>query len=93
MSYREKQPVAALAEPPAERRKQQQFVLWLLPIIILAPNLGRFAKLLGLKATYAIVLGGTVAMTAICIMGAIVSYRSARATVARDMAELTQRHS
>lgn len=74
-----------------EQRAARRFVLFLLPMIVVAPNVVRIARLLGFKATYSVVLFATVAMTVICVVGGVIAYRNARAQAARDLAELTSR--
>ena len=66
-----------------------RYLLWLFPLILLGPNLGRIANALGFRASRETLLYGTIVMGAVCIVGAVISYRSARTMAARDLAELT----
>ena len=88
MAYRDK-PDLSLGRPTAQERRERYYFLWLLPVIVLAPNLGKIGKALGFKASYNLVLGATIFLTAACIIGAYLSYKGARAQAARDVAELT----
>ena len=91
MAYRDK-PDLYLGRPTPEERRKQRHLMWLMPLFVLAPNLGRIAKWLGFRASYNLVLAATVVMTIACIAGAILSYRATRAQVAQDLAELTDTH-
>ena len=86
MAYREKPDL--YPDPTPEERRQQRYILWLLPLFVLAPNLGRLTRALGLKASQPILVGVTVLMAIGCIAGAIYSYRITRAQTARDLAEV-----
>lgn len=88
MAYRDK-PELYLGRPTREERRRHNHTLWLMPIIVLAPNLGRIAKAIGFKASYDVVLAATILLTGVCIVGAYLSYKAARAQAARDLAELT----
>lgn len=88
VGYRER-PELWPSRPSAEERRQQRYVLWLLPVWVVCPNVTRIAKLVGFKLSYEVALCATIAMGVICIVGAIVSYRSARAAAARDLAAMT----
>ena len=88
MGYRDK-PDLYLRPPTREERRQKYYILWLFPMILLGPNIGRIADTLGFKATHEIALYGTIFMGLVCVVGAIISYKSARKTAARDLEELT----
>ena len=90
MAYRNKPDLYGTPPTPVERR-QMRYVFWLFPLILVGPHLGRIANMLGFKASRPSLLYGTIAMGAICIVGAIASYRNAKATAARDVAELINR--
>ncbi len=90
MAYRER-PELWPSRPTAEQRRQQRYIFWLLPLWVICPNITRITKLLGFKLSYNVALYGTIAMGIVCIVGAIISYRSARAAVARDLAEMIAR--
>jgi hypothetical protein len=76
--------------PTPEERRQARYLFWVLPLVLIAPNAGRLGKALGIKASHDVLLYGTIGMGVVCIAGAILSYRSARIKVARDLAELTK---
>ena len=88
MAYREK-PTLYGDPPTPEERRQKRYLLWLFPLLLLAPNLGRIADALGFKASRETLLYGTIVMGVVCIVGAIISFRSARTMAARDVVELT----
>lgn len=88
VAYRDR-PDLYLGRPTARERRQRYDILWLMPVLVLAPNLGRIVKALGFKASYNLVLGSTIVFTGVCIVGAYLSYKAARAQPARDLAELT----
>jgi len=56
--------------------------------MILGPNLGSYSRGLGLHLSYPMMVGVTLVMGMVCIVGAIISYRSARAKVDRDLADI-----
>ena len=87
MAYRERRELWP-SRPTAEQRRQQRYIFWLLPLWVVCPNITRIAKLLGFNLSYEVALYGTVAMGIVCVVGAIVSYRRARAAAARDLAEM-----
>ena len=88
MTYRDKPELYSVRTSPEERR-QRQYVFWLIPLW-LAPGLVRIAKdTFGFKASYNILLVGTVVMAIVCVAGAIISYRATRVKVERDLADLT----
>jgi hypothetical protein len=86
VAYREK-PDGPRRTP--EERRQQRYILWLLPMVVFGMNSVHIARALGFKASYEIALYGTIFLGVVCIVGAIISYKSARATSARDLEELT----
>jgi hypothetical protein len=88
VAYRDK-PDLFGGPPTLEERRQARPVIWLFPLILLGPHLDEIAHALGFKATREIALYGTILMGIICIAGAILSYRSARAAAAQHIAELT----
>ena len=88
MAYRQKPDLYGSPVSPAERR-QQRYVLWLLPPIVLGTNSVQIAHALGFKASREIALYGVIIVGVVCIAGAIISYRSARAAAARHVEELT----
>lgn len=88
MSYRDKPDLYGLP-PTAETRKQQRYVFWLLPMIVLGTNSVSIARALGFKAAHQVALYGVIVMGVVCIAGAIIAYRSARADAARHIEELT----
>lgn len=90
MAYRDKPDLYGNPPTPEERR-QIRYLFWLFPLILLGPHLGQIANVLGFEASRQSLLYGTIAMGVICIVGAIASYRSAKAMAARDVAELTNR--
>jgi len=61
--------------------------------MFVAPNLGRIVRAIGFNASYQIVAIGTVGLGVACLAGAIISYRSAKAQAARDLADLIERKS
>jgi hypothetical protein len=87
VAYREKPELYGSSLTPTERR-QQRYVLWLLPPVALATNSVPIARALGFKASHEIALYGVIIMGVVCIAGAVISYRSARAAAARDIEEL-----
>jgi hypothetical protein len=89
LSYRDKSDIFGGPPTPAERR-QQLYILWLLPMIVLGTNSVRIARALGFKRSHEIALYGTIFMGVVCIVGAILSYRSARAVARRDLEQLTR---
>lgn len=89
MAYRNKPAIYGDPET-AQSKEARRHLLWILPWVIIAPNLRRIANLLGFTATYDLVAFITVALTILCIMGCILSYRSARRQAARDVQELTE---
>ena len=56
---------------------------------MLGTNIVPIARALGFKATHEIALYGLIVMGLVCIAGAVISYRSARAQAARDIQEMT----
>lgn len=89
VAYRQKPEIHGTPESP-QSKESRLYILWLLPAVFLAPNLGRIAKWLGFKATYDIGVFVAVAMTFVCIVGGVLAYRQARAQAARDLRELTK---
>ena len=87
MAYRDKPELYGTSTP--EERRQRRYVLWILPVIFVAPNMGRIVKAIGFDATYEITLIGTVTLGVACLVGGVLSYRSAKAQAARDIADLT----
>jgi hypothetical protein len=71
----------------SESKAARRYVFGLLPFVVLAPNAGRIAQLIGFKATYVGVLFVTIATAAICLVGGVMAYRNAQAQAARDAAE------
>jgi hypothetical protein len=88
VAYRSKPDLNGAPQTPEERR-QQRYILWLLPPIVLGPNSVSIARALGFHASREVALYGVMVMGVVCIVGAIVSYRNARAAVARHVEELT----
>jgi hypothetical protein len=88
VAYRSK-PDLNGARPTPEERSQQRYILWLLPPIVLGSNSVNIARALGFHAAREVALYGVIVMGMVCIVGAILSYRSARAAVARHVEELT----
>lgn len=88
MAYREKPDLYGSPLSPAERR-QQRYILWVLPPVVLGTNSVSIARALGFKASHEIALYGVIIMGLVCIAGAIISYRSARAAAAREIEALT----
>ena len=84
MAYRLK-PDLNGARPTPEERRQQRYILWLLPPIVLGPNIVSIARELGFHAPRAVALYALIVIFVVCIAGAIISYRSARATAARHV--------
>jgi hypothetical protein len=78
VSYRKKPELFSGRSSPEERR-QQRYIFWLVPFFVITPNVGRIAKALGLeKGSDAVLYGTAVLVGALCIAGAIFSYRSAQ---------------
>lgn len=71
-----------------ESRTARLYIFGLLPFVVLAPNLGRIAHLLGFETSYQTILFVTVVMTGVCVLGGIMAYRNAQRQVARDAADL-----
>jgi hypothetical protein len=88
VAYRDKPDLYGSPLGPAER-KQQRYILWLLPPIVLGTNSVSIARALGFKAAHQIALYGVIIMGVVCIAGAIISYRNARAEAAQHVEELT----
>jgi hypothetical protein len=88
VAYRDK-PNLYGARPTREERRQQRYIFWLLPFVVLGTNSVSIARALGFKASHEIALYGVIIMGIVCIAGAIISYRSARAAAAREVEELT----
>lgn len=89
MAYRDKPDI--FGDPDtAQSKEARRHLLWILPWVVIAPNLRRIANVLGFTATYNVVAFITIAMMIFCIMGGILSYRSARRQAARDVQELTE---
>lgn len=88
VAYRDK-PDLYGGPPTPEERRRARHVLWLFPPILLGLNLEKIARALGFKATREIALYGTILMGIICIVGAIISYRSAKKSAEQHIAELT----
>jgi hypothetical protein len=88
VAYREKPDLYGSALTPAERR-QRRYLLWLLPPVLLGSNSVSIAREFGFKISHEIALYGVILMGVVCIAGAIISDRSARAAAARDIEELT----
>lgn len=87
MAYRDKPDL--FPDPTPEERREQRYILWIMPMIVVAPNLGRLMRALGLEASQPTMVAATVLMGLGCLAGAVFSYRAARAQTARDLAELT----
>lgn len=88
MAYRDKPDI--YGDPDSAQSKEaRRYFLWILPWVVIAPNLGRIAHLLGFTATYDVVVFITIAMAIFCITAGILAYRNARRQAARDLEELT----
>jgi hypothetical protein len=87
VAYRDKPELYGTSTP--EERRQRRYVLWILPVIFVAPNVGRIVKAIGFNATYQITFIGTIVLGVTCLAGGLLSYRSAKAQAARDIAELS----
>jgi len=91
VAYRDKPELYGTSTP--QERRERHYILWILPVMFVAPNLGRIVRAIGFNASYQIVAIGTVGLGVACLAGAVISYRSAKAQAARDLADLIERKS
>ena len=89
MAYRHKPDLNG--DPNTSQSKAaRRYVFGLLPFVILAPNAGRIARLLGFEATYDTVLIATIVTGVVCIVGGVMAYGNAKAQAAHDAADLVR---
>lgn len=85
--YLGRRPLAPLDPIPATQRRNQRNFLWLMPLLVLGPNIGRFAQTFGFEPARQTLLLLTFLLGGVCLGGMVLGYKQARAQAARDVSE------